>query len=105
MPNPELCTHIVHSFASIENGMLSGVWSNPLKELKQKNPEIKIMVAVGGWSFGVQRMTEMLKDESSRQKFVDDSVSFLNKFEFEGLDLDFECKFWKLKLWIIEAIF
>jgi GH18 family chitinase len=34
----------------------------------------------------------MLKDESSRKKFVDDSVSFLQKFEFDGLDLDFECK-------------
>jgi GH18 family chitinase len=35
---------------------------------------------------------EMLKDESSRKKFVDDSVTFLQKFEFDGLDLDFECK-------------
>ena len=37
-------------------------------------------------------MTEMLKDESTRKKFVDDSVEFLKKFEFDGLDLDFECK-------------
>ena len=36
-------------------------------------------------------MTEMLKDESTRKKFVDDSVNFLKKFEFDGLDLDFEC--------------
>ena len=34
----------------------------------------------------------MLKDESTRKKFVDDSVNFLQKFEFDGLDLDFECK-------------
>ena len=36
-------------------------------------------------------MTEMLKDEASRTKFVNDSVQFLRKFEFDGLDLDFEC--------------
>ena len=36
-------------------------------------------------------MTLMLKDESSRKRFVDDSVDFLRKFEFDGLDLDFEC--------------
>ena len=36
-------------------------------------------------------MTAMLKDESTRKKFVDDSVDFLKKFEFDGLDLDFEC--------------
>lgn len=92
LPNPpELCTHVIYAFASMENGLLSGVWSNPLKELKQKNAEVKLMVAVGGWGFGVQRMTEMLKEESSRKKFVDDSVNFLKKFEFDGLDLDFEC--------------
>lgn len=92
LPTPELCTHIIYSFASIENGMLSGVWSNPFKELKTKNPQLKLMIAVGGWGFGVTRMTEMLKDESTRKRFVDNSVSFLNKFEFDGLDLDFECK-------------
>ena len=36
-------------------------------------------------------MTAMLKDDSTRKKFVDDSVDFLKKFEFDGLDLDFEC--------------
>lgn len=102
LPNPpDLCTHIIHSFASMENGMLSGVWSNPLKEIRQKNPEVKLMVAVGGWGFGVQRMTEMLKDESTRKKFVDDSVEFLKKFEFDGLDLDFECKFCFIEIFLI----
>lgn len=38
-------------------------------------------------------MTAMLKDESTRKKFVDESVGFLKKFEFDGLDLDFECKY------------
>lgn len=47
---PELCTHVIYSFASIEAGTLSGVWSNPLKELRQKNSNIKLMVAVGGWA-------------------------------------------------------
>ena len=41
--------------------------------------------------FGVEKMTAMLKDESTRKKFVDDSVDFLKKFEFDGLDLDFDC--------------
>ena len=68
LPQPELCTHLIYSFASIENGMLSGVWSNPFKELKQKNSNLKLMVAVGGWSFGVQRMTDMLKNENDRKK-------------------------------------
>jgi hypothetical protein len=92
MPNPpDLCTHIIYAFAGVESGVLSNVWSNPLKEIRKTNPDIKIMVAVGGWTFGVQKMTELLKDESSRFKFVNSSVDFLRKFDFDGLDLDFEC--------------
>jgi GH18 family chitinase len=50
LPDPaELCTHVIYSFASIEGGVLSSVWSNPLKELRNKNKDIKLMVAVGGW--------------------------------------------------------
>jgi len=90
LPSPEHCTHVIYSFANMEGGVLGNVWSNPIKELRQKNPEIKLMVAVGGWSFGVTKMTEMLKDADSRFRFVNDSVPFLRKFEFDGLDLDFE---------------
>jgi GH18 family chitinase len=36
-------------------------------------------------------MTSMLKDEKTRKKFVDHSVGYLQKFDFDGLDLDFEC--------------
>ena len=58
LPDPvDLCTHVIYSFASIENGVLSNVWSNPLLELKRKNKNIKIMVAVGGWEFGIKRMS------------------------------------------------
>ena len=49
LERPEICTHVIFSFANIEGGVLSGVWSNPLKELRQKNKDVKLMVAVGGW--------------------------------------------------------
>lgn len=49
-PNPAtLCTHIIYSFANMEGGVLSGVWSNPLKEVKKQNPDVKLMLAVGGY--------------------------------------------------------
>lgn len=49
-----------------------------------------------GWTFGVQKMSEMLKDAESRNKFVNDSIHFLRKFDFEGLDLDFECNYFEI---------
>ena len=39
----------------------------------------------------VLRLANMLQNETTRQKFVNDSINFLKKFEFDGLDLDFEC--------------
>jgi chitinase len=89
-PDAHLCTHVIYSFADMSNGQLSGVWSNPLSHLRNSNPSIKILVAVGGWNFGVSRMTEMLASKETRQKFVDHAVNYLRQLDFDGLDLDFE---------------
>ena len=54
MPDPaNLCTHVIFAFANIEGGVLSGIWSNPLKEIRQKNPDVKLLVAVGGWGLAL----------------------------------------------------
>lgn len=90
MPDPQMCTTVIYSFAGMSGGVLSGAWGNPLSSLRQQNPNIKILLAVGGWNFGVWPMTEMLSSEASRQKFVDHSVSYLRNMDFDGLDLDFE---------------
>ena len=42
-------THVIYAFANIESGVLSGIWSNPLKDLRKQNKDVKLMVAVGGW--------------------------------------------------------
>lgn len=90
MPDANLCTTVIYSFADMSGGLLSGVWGNPLASLKQTNPKLKILVAVGGWNFGLTRMTEMIATEASRQRFADNAVSFLRNSGFDGLDLDFE---------------
>ena len=33
--------------------------------LKQANPELKIIAAVGGWNFGTERFTAVCRDEAS----------------------------------------
>ena len=90
MPDANLCTTVIYSFVGMSGGVLSGLWGNPLASLKQTNPKIKILVAVGGWNFGVWPMTEMLATQATRQKFADHAVTFLRSAGFDGLDLDFE---------------
>ncbi|KAI3380099.1 hypothetical protein SNEBB_010671 [Seison nebaliae] len=90
LPSQYLCTHVIYSFASMSNGVLSGVSSNPLLSLKRNDPNIKLLCAVGGWTFGVKPMVDMLKSEESRSKFAKHSVKWLRNLGFDGLDLDFE---------------
>ena len=49
-----------------------------------------MLLGVGGWNFGTSKMTEMLKTASNRAEFTKNSIKFLRKFNFDGLDLDFE---------------
>ena len=58
--------------------------------LKNINPDLKVLLAVGGWTFGTKNMTTMLATPTNRQEFVKTSISYLRSRNFDGLDLDFE---------------
>jgi len=59
-------------------------------DVKLRQPGVKTLLAVGGWNFGVAKMTAMLQDASSRSEFIQTSIEFLRQRQFDGLDLDFE---------------
>ena len=58
--------------------------------MKNKAPGMKVLLGVGGWNFGTERMTAMLKTQQNRAEFIKTSIEFLRKRKFDGLDLDFE---------------
>ena len=58
--------------------------------LKEQNPDLKILLAIGGWNFGTAQMTVMLSTEANRKEFVDTSITYLRTHNFDGLDLDYE---------------
>ncbi len=94
-----LCTHIVFSFAKVIDDSLqpyewndeSTGWSKGLYErsvaLKEINPELKVMLAVGGWNHGSGPFSKMANDDTKRANFVRNTVSYLLKHKFDGLDL------------------
>merc|ERR1712168_1060900 len=68
---------------------MTGMYAR-FNNLKQRNPNMKTLIGVGGWNFGTEKMTAMLATEANRQEFVQTSIEFLRRRNFDGLDLDYE---------------
>jgi GH18 family chitinase len=61
-----------------------------LQKLKEKNPDIKIILALGGWAFGSKPFKELTANVFRMNNFVYDAVEFLREHNFDGLDVDWE---------------
>lgn len=62
-------------------------------DLKKKNPELKTLLAVGGWNHEngkVSPFSRMVNTAASRKVFIDSVKSLLRQYKFDGLDLDWE---------------
>ena len=59
-------------------------------DLRQQAPDVKLMIAVGGWNMGSQPFTQMVASPSRRADFIQDAIKFLRSHKFDGLDLDWE---------------
>ena len=93
MPDPTNLTHINYSFAHIKNDFesLDIKTSSRLKKiaaLKDTNPDLKVLLAVGGWGAG--NFSEMAADENHRKKFCENCLAAINQYNLDGIDLDWE---------------
>ena len=62
--------------------------------LKAINPNVKTLIAVGGWAFNdppyQSRFTNMVSSKENRSKFINSAMSFMGTYGFDGVDLDWE---------------
>lgn len=93
MPDPTLVTHINYAFAHIKDDFesLDIKESTRLKKivkLKSKNPDLKVVLSVGGWGAG--NFSEMAADEIHRRKFCDNCLKAVKTYGLDGIDIDWE---------------
>lgn len=94
-------THINYAFANvidgkvqfdttdIDNTSLKTTDLEELQELKKINPDLKILVSVGGWTWSGNFSDAALTDES-RKIFAQSCADFVKKYKLDGIDIDWE---------------
>jgi chitinase len=92
--DPTKLTHVNFAFARIEDGRAvlphPGVAANlaHLRSLKSKNPQLKVLLSVGGWE--AEGFSDAALSAASRATFADSIVALLRGHSLDGVDLDWE---------------
>lgn len=89
-------SHINYAFVDIKDNLAwlhnektDTVNFRRLNELKKINPDLKIMISVGGWTWSKHFSDATLTDELT-QKFAKSSVDIVEKHNLDGVDIDWE---------------
>ena len=93
IPDPSVMTHINYAFGHVSDSFDGVRIDNPerlrmIVGLKKKNPNLKVMLSIGGWGSG--RFSEMAASEKNRTAFVNDCRRIVDDFKLDGIDIDWE---------------
>ncbi len=94
-----LLTDLNIAFAEIRNGseiFISSVeWDDgfydlfdQIKEVKRRYPALKVNLSIGGW--GADGFSDVAYYENLRRKFVENVIEWIEKYGFDGVDIDWE---------------
>ena len=91
--DPCLCTHILYSFVPIgPTGLLPSAYDYNLfvkmTEWKTRNPTLKILISVGGWTEGSTNFNSIVLTDQSRQSFCSQVVRVAREYNLDGFDID-----------------
>lgn len=94
--DPSKLTHINYAFVNIKNNR---AWLQTpktdtanfryLNSLKKKNPNLKILISIGGWGWSGNFSDAVLTD-TAREAFAASAVDIVRKYDLDGVDIDWE---------------
>jgi chitinase len=91
----EKVTRINYAFANIAKGnMVEGFPHDAenfavLTGLKRLNPDLQVLISVGGWSWS-GGFSDMALTQETRATFIESAAGFINKYGLDGIDIDWE---------------
>jgi chitinase len=89
-------THINYAFVNVlsNRAVLSNLKTDTvnlrlLNLLKQKNPDLKILISIGGWSWS-ENFSDAVLTDTSRKAFAESAVEIVKNYQLDGVDIDWE---------------
>ncbi|XP_042348384.1 probable endochitinase [Plectropomus leopardus] len=93
--DPNICTHLIYAYSNINNkNKLSPNRATDIQRyqrfnsLKNRNPQLKTLLAVGGLNINAQRFSAMMETKQSRTMFIRSAITLLRENDFDGINLD-----------------
>jgi chitinase len=93
--DPHSVTRLNYAFANIQDGrMVTGYAHDAenfayLTNLRKENPQLTVLVSVGGWLWSTN-FSDVSLTKESRAQFIDSAAEFIARYQLDGLDIDWE---------------
>jgi chitinase len=89
-------THINYAFVDVQhnrawltNKRTDTTNFRNLIKLKKKNPDLKVLISIGGWTWS-NNFSDMALSDTSRKAFAQSAVAIIRQYKLDGIDIDWE---------------
>ncbi|CAD5113757.1 DgyrCDS2923 [Dimorphilus gyrociliatus] len=93
---PNLCSHLIFAFSHLEDLQLKPQVKEDVQlyskftALRLRNPNLETLLSVGGGGYGSAEFLKIVASPKNTSIFINNAVRCLRKYNFTGLDIDWE---------------